>query len=445
MRKNLLDRALLPINRFIHYENSAGIALFSSVLLAIIWANSPWHESYHTFWHYNFTIGFDGFDLSYSLHDWVNDGLMAIFFFMVGLELKREIMVGELASWKKAALPLVAAVGGTLVPALIYLTINQGMPTEQGWGIPMATDIVFALVLLAMTGKHVPISAKIFLIALATIDDMVAVLVIALFYTVDLSFTHLIWGLIILTIMVVANKLGVRSTLFYATVGIIGVWRAFLLSGIHATIAGVLAAFAIPARRRINESLFSRKIRMLMHHFDDEIPEDGPLTTDKQHGIIEKIKTICAEVQTPLQKIEGALHPIVYFLVIPLFALSNAGVTVEESFFTDLANPVTVGVFLGLVVGKFAGILGFSWISVKLNFASLPKKVTWRQISGIAALAGVGFTMSLFITQLAFEDSHSIDMAKYGIMLASIVSGLVGYYLLKSQMPVKIDPRYRTK
>ena len=202
MRKNLLDRALLPINRFIHYENSAGIALFSSVLIAIIWANSPWHESYHTFWHYNFTIGFDGFDLSYSLHDWVNDGLMAIFFFMVGLELKREIMVGELASVKKAALPLVGALGGTLVPALIYLWINQGLPTERGWGIPMATDIVFALVLLAMTGKNVPVAAKVFLIALATIDDMVAVLVIALFYTVDLSFTHLIWGLIILVIII---------------------------------------------------------------------------------------------------------------------------------------------------------------------------------------------------------------------------------------------------
>ncbi|MBS9525464.1 Na+/H+ antiporter NhaA [Litoribacter alkaliphilus] len=431
MKKTLLDKTIRPINRFIHYDNSGGIALFLAVILALIWANSPWRDSYHHIWHTYFSIGFADNILSYSLHHWVNDGLMAMFFFVVGLELKREIIAGELSTIKKAVLPMAAAAGGMVFPALIYVFINQGEPTMSGWGIPMATDIVFALALMSLAGKKVPLTAKVFLVALATVDDLGAVLVIAFFYSSDLSFFSLFSGLGLLSILVGANLMGVRNTIFYAVIGIGGVWLAFLLSGVHATIAGVLVAFAIPARTRVNESLYSRSINYLLYKFDKQIPIRGPLMTPKQHRIIEKIKVISRDAQTPLQKIEGALHPIVTFVVIPLFALSNAGVEVGENFFSELMNPVSIGVFFGLTLGKLVGVLSFVWVLVKAKVAQLPRGMNWMHIAGIAGLAGVGFTMSLFITALAFDSNELIDQSKYGILLASVVSGTVGVVLLK--------------
>lgn len=431
MKKTLLDKTIRPINKFIHYDNSGGIALFAAVIIALIWANSPWRDSYHHIWHTYFSIGFENNLLSYSLHHWVNDGLMAMFFFVVGLELKREIIAGELSTMKKAILPMAAAAGGMIFPALIYVFINLGEPTINGWGIPMATDIVFALALMSLVGKNVPLTAKVFLVALATVDDLGAVLVIAFFYTSELSFASLMSGIGLLSLLVGANFLGVRNTIFYATIGIVGVWLAFLLSGVHATIAGVLVAFAIPARTRVNESLYSRSISHLLYKFNKQNPIRGPLMTPKQHRIIEKIKVISRDAQTPLQKIEGALHPLVTFVVIPLFALSNAGVEIGENFISDLINPVSIGVFFGLTIGKLIGVLSFVWVLLKAKVATLPRGMNMMHIVGIAGLAGVGFTMSLFITALAFEDPHVVDQAKYGILLASVASGTLGVYLLK--------------
>jgi Na+:H+ antiporter, NhaA family len=431
MKKNFLDKTLRPINRFLHYENSGGIALFLAVVIALVWANTPMNGSYHRLWQTSLSIGFENHYLSYSLRYWVNDGLMAMFFFVVGLELKREIIAGELSTWNKAILPMAAALGGILLPAIIYILINFNQPSVVGWGIPMATDIVFALSLMTLAGKKTPLAAKVFLVAVATVDDLCAVLVIAFFYSSELSWFSLLSGLSLLTILVGANMIGVRNTIFYAVVGIGGVWLAFLLSGVHATIAGVLVAFAIPARTRVNESLYSRCISYLIYKFKHFNPVNGPLIAQHHHRIIEKIKVVSREAQTPLQKIEGALHPIVTFVVIPIFALANAGVGIGQNFFSDLINPISIGVFFGLTAGKLLGVISFTWIVVKSRIAALPANMNWLHISGIASLSGVGFTMSIFITNLAFVDQHLIDQAKYGILIASLFSGILGVYLLK--------------
>jgi NhaA family Na+:H+ antiporter len=431
MKRTILDRTLEPINKFLHFENSGGIVLFLSVLMAIVWANSPWSEEYHHLWEIPFSIGVGSGILTYSIHHWINDGLMAMFFFVVGLELKREIIAGELSSFNKAILPLAAALGGMLIPAFLYFLINKGQPSIDGWGIPMATDIVFALALISLAGKKVPLTAKVFLVALATVDDLGAVLVIAFFYSSELSFINIGFGLALLSFLMIANALGVRNTLFYALIGIGGVWLAFFLSGVHATIAGVLVAFAIPARTKIDENSYSTSLNSLVGEFNQENPAKGPLMTQKQHRIIEKVKNISADAQTPLQKIEAALHHWVTFLVIPLFALSNAGVEIGANFFSDLINPISIGIILGLTAGKLIGILLFTWLLVKSGIARLPEYFTWTHITGIALLAGVGFTMSLFITALAFEDPLMIDQAKYGILLASLLSGTLGVFVLK--------------
>jgi Na+:H+ antiporter, NhaA family len=433
MKKNLLDKTLIPINKFIHYENSGGIALSVALIIALLWANSPVSDTYFYLWKTNFIIGFEGYDLSYSLRYWVNDGLMAMFFFVVGLELKREIISGELSTWKKAVLPMAAALGGVMFPALIYLAVNAGKPSVVGWGIPMATDIVFALTLMTLAGKRVPLAAKVFLVAVATVDDICAVLVIAFFYSSDLSLFSLFSGLALLSLLMGANLLGIRNTIFYATIGIGGVWLAFMLSGVHATIAGVLVAFTIPARTRVSESLYSRSISFLIYKFNHYNPINGPLITQHQHLIIEKIKVVSREAQTPLQKIEGALHPIVTFVVIPIFALANAGVEIRQNFFTELINPISIGIFFGLTAGKMLGVVSFTWLVVKSRITTLPQNTNWNHIFGIAGLSGVGFTMSMFITNLAFDDLQLIEQAKYGILLASLFSGILGVYLLKTQ------------
>lgn len=431
MRHSFIDRALRPINKFMHYENSGGILLFLSVIAALILANSPWRETFHNIWETNFSLRFGDQELSYSLHYWINDGLMAMFFFTVGLELKRELLAGELSSFRKAILPFGAAVGGMLVPALLYVAVNAGEPSLRGWGIPMATDIVFALSIITLAGKRVPISAKVFLVALATVDDLGAVLVIALFYSSELSMANLGIGFVLISVLVIANWMGVRNMLFYAIVGIGGVWLAFLLSGVHATIAGVLVAFTIPSRTKIDSNEYSMEVNSLMERFDAENPYQGPIITAKQHQLIEEIHATSRNAQTPLQKLEGALHPWVAFLVIPLFALSNAGVEIGSDFLDQIINPITVGIVIGLVVGKLVGVSFFTWLLVKLGIASLPKGVNWMHIIGVSLIAGVGFTMSLFITNLAFTESYMVDQAKYGILIASLIAGVTGFMALK--------------
>ena len=430
LQKSPIEKIIAPVNKFIHLEYTGGIVLFASVIIAIIWANSPYHESYHHLWDIKFSIGFDQYVLNKPLHVWINDGLMAIFFFVIGLELKREFMDGELSTLKKASLPMMAAFGGMIFPAIIFFLINKGTAAEHGWGIPMATDIAFALALLSIAGKHIPGSLKVFLSALAVADDLGAVLVIAFFYTSNLNFVPLGIAIVLLLILLAGNRLGVRSTAFYLLIGI-AVWIGFLLSGVHATIAGVLVAFTIPAATRINENYFSSKLRKLSDEFEQEIPNNSTLTTPNQHITIEQVKNLTLAAETPLQKIEYALHPWVAFVIMPLFALANAGIIIGADFFAALANPVSIGVIAGLIAGKFTGILLFTWIMVRSGLSQLPEQARWGHITGVALLAGVGFTMSLFISNLAFENPGFMEQAKYGILTASVIAGAMGVFLLK--------------
>lgn len=421
---------LKPVYVFFKNESITGVLLFLCTAVAMVWANSPFRESYNHLWENLFTIRFADFEVSKTLHHWINDGLMSIFFFVVGLELKREIIGGELSTFKKAVLPVGAAIGGMVVPALIYLAFNHSGPPATGWGIPMATDIAFALGVLLMLGKRIPVSAKLFLMALAIADDLGAVMAIAFFYTSDISFFNLAVGAIFLTTLIIANILGVRNTLFYALFGIGGLWLAFLLSGVHATIAGALGAFAIPARTNINEVDFITSLKNYIARFEKAPSNKTALVTPEQLQIIQAIKITSKRAETPLQRLEYVMHPFVGFIIIPIFALSNAGIELSGDTFSLVLSPVTIGIILGLVVGKFIGIVGFSFFLVKSKIALLPESLSWKHICGVSMLAGMGFTMSLFISGLAFSDLQMILQAKLGIFIASITSALIGFSVL---------------
>ncbi|MDQ3051384.1 MAG: Na+/H+ antiporter NhaA [Bacteroidota bacterium] len=421
-----------PIQRFISNSATSGIILFSAAIVAMIISNSPWSEAFHHFWETEFGFGFNGGYLTKSLHHWINDGLMAVFFFVVGLELKREIIAGELNEIRKAILPVAGAIGGMVVPALIYLAFNNSGDAADGWGIPMATDIAFALGVVYLLGDKVPLALKIFLTALAIADDIGAVLVIAFFYTSSIDLTSLISGGIFLVILVVANLIGVRNTLFYAIVGIGGLWLAFLLSGVHATIAAVLAAFTIPANVKISEAGFIANIENLIAKFKKADPNNVPTVTPEQHDILQEIRDISREALTPLQRLEHTFHPLVAFIIMPIFALSNAGIVLPDNLVEVLMSPVTIGVFLGLIVGKVVGVAGMVFWFTRMKWAQLPPGVNNRHILGASFLAGVGFTMSLFISGLAFENEVLMLQAKFGILLASLLASIIGFLLLKN-------------
>ena len=427
------QRILSPFSRFARTESSGGIVLIACAVIAIAWANSPWAESYHHLWETELSVRWGSQALTYSLHHWINDGLMAVFFFLVGLEIKREFLVGELASARRAALPIAAALGGMVVPALIYTAVNVGGEGQRGWGIPMATDIAFALGVLALVGRGVPTSVKVFLLAIAIVDDLGAVLVIALFYTADIAWGALGVGALVLAALVLANRLGVRSPLMYVGLGL-ALWVAFLLSGVHATVAGVLLAMTIPARTRIDTTEFLDGGRRLLDHFD-VAGEEGPnvLTNKGQQAAIQQMENLCEGAQAPLQRIEHELHHWVAFGIIPLFALSNAGVHLGGNLASAFTHPVTLGVTLGLVIGKPIGITLFAWLAVKTRMAVLPDGIGWRAIGGVAMLGGIGFTMSLFISALAFPAHPELDeQAKIGIFAASVVAGLLGWLALRN-------------
>jgi len=432
MKEERIDRFLKPVHGFMHAETTGGIVLIVSAIVAITWSNSPWRESYFHLWEYEFGITLGSYGIQKSIHHWINDGLMAMFFFVVGLELKREVIAGELSDFRKAILPLSAAVGGMVFPALIFLIFNHGGIASRGWGIPMATDIAFALGILSLLGKRVPLSLKVFLAALAIADDLGAVLVIAFFYTSDISIINISVGVLFLGILLSANYLGVRSTLFYGLIGIGGVWLAFLMSGVHATIAGVLAAVAIPARTKIDEGVFVERLDKLTREFHAIPPNDVTLLEPGQYELVSKIGRLAQAANTPLQNLENQLHPWVAFLVMPLFAFSNAGIQLSlEVFNKAFFEGVSMGVLTGLVAGKFLGIMLFCWITVRLRIAAFPEGWRWSHMSGIALLAGIGFTMSLFITSLAYTDEALITEAKVGIFIASLISGIGGYILLR--------------
>ena len=430
-----IDRFLKPLNRFIAHESTAGLLLFVSALIALVWANSPFSATYFHLWEHEFAVRIAGYTVANSLHHWINDGLMAMFFFVVGLELKRELMAGELSAPRQALLPLAAAVGGMLVPTLIFVALNPGQPNVTGWGIPMATDIAFVLGILALLGKRVPVSLKIFLTALAIVDDLGAVLVIAVFYTSDISLVNLGAGGVFLAILLLANYLGIRNVVFYGFIGIGGLWLAFLLSGVHATIAGVLAALTIPARSKIDERGFTRRLRHYLHEFEHIEPNDVTLLEPAQMHVLDQIKRLIRAADTPLQRLEHALYPLVSFVVMPVFALANAGIAFTTISAEALFHPVSVGIFLGLLLGKCGGVVGACWLMIRLGWASLPGDMQWKQMYGLGVLAGMGFTMSLFITTLAYESADLILHAKMGILVASLLAGVVGYVLLKTSLP----------
>ena len=417
------------ISRFINEEAYGGILLIIATIAAMFWANSSFYESYHHIWH-DYKVGFiwGEIDMVASLHHWINDGLMALFFFVVGLEIKREVMGGELSSIKKASLPIAAAVGGMLLPASFYAIAVINYPEYiNGWGIPMATDIAFALGLLAMLGNRVPLNLKIFLTALAIADDLGAVLVIAIFYTESIDYNELLYAGICLVILIAANFAGIRRTLFYAIVGFAGVWIAFVYSGVHATIAGVLIALTIPARTKIDEESYIDTLTAYLNKFKkEETDTKSTLLTKNQVHLIADIQDLNEKAITPLQRLEHTLHPVTAYFILPVFALSNAGVHIDGEIIDMLIHPISIGIICGLVLGKFIGISLFSKLMVKFKVASLPEGVTWNQIYGAAFLAGIGFTMSMFISDLAFKDESFKQIAKVGIMAASAISAIIG-------------------
>ncbi len=424
------QRLARPFQQFARLEVSGGVVLFVFTLVALAWANSPWAESYQHLLHEPFAISLGEHRISYDLHHWINDGLMAIFFFVVGLEIKRELLVGELADPRKALLPIGAAVGGMVVPAAVYWAFNGSGAGAAGWGIPMATDIAFALGVLALVGRGLPDALKVFLVALAIVDDLGAVLVIAIFYTSSLNWSGLGLAALFLAALVLANRGGVRHALVYLLLGI-GLWYGFLISGVHATLAGVIAALTVPARVRLQPGRLAGVVRKAADRLDALDAEGAPAEMDaRRYAVISMVRRASEEAKTPLQRFEHLLHPWVAFAVMPIFALFNAGLPLDRSALGALGQPIVLGVGLGLAVGKQIGVFGTTWLLVRSGVARLPPGVDLRHYYGVAWLTGIGFTMSLFIGGLAFGDPALQEQAKLGVLIGSLVSGIGGVVVL---------------
>jgi len=407
----------------------SGILLMIASAVALAWANSPWADSYVHLWEIQLSVGPATHPITAPLHRWINDGLMTVFFLLVGLEIKRELLVGELSSIRQATLPIVAAIGGMVVPAMLYAIVNLGGEGARGWGIPMATDIAFALGALTLLGPRVPLSLKVFLTALAIVDDMGAVIVIALFYTSAIQWTAMAMGGLVVVGLVLLNRLHVKSLAPYLLLGVM-LWLALLSSGIHATIAGVILAMAVPSRTRINASEFSSEARAILEDFDRAETGDLLVLTSKgQQEALYALEVASGGVQAPLLRLEHALHGVVSFAIMPLFALANAGITLG-GMSGVLTDRVTLGVIIGLLLGKPAGVMLFSWLGVRFRIADLPAGATWSGMHGVAWLAGIGFTMSLFVGGLAFGDGPMLDTAKVGILVGSTMAGAIGWRLL---------------
>jgi NhaA family Na+:H+ antiporter len=427
IEKPLGVRVRLMFQQFSRLQASGGILLLAATIVALLWANSAWGHSYFEFWETYLKISLGGLELKESLLHWVNDGLMVIFFFLVGLEIKREVLVGELASLRQATLPLLAAVGGMVVPAGIYLLFNLGGAAEAGWGIPMATDIAFLLGLLTVLGSRIPVSLKVFFTALAIADDLGAVLVIAIFYSSDVSWIALGVAAVLVVALVILNWGKVRQPLTYILLGI-GLWLAFLQSGIHPTIAGVLLAMTIPARTKVRSEAFLAQCTAALGRFEPgelEGEESG-----RQQAAAQTLESIAERLQAPLRRLERSLNPWVAYLVVPIFAFANAGVHIRGDIVEVLTSPLAVGIIGGLVLGKPLGIMLFSWIAVKLGIADLPAEVSWSQLFSASWLAGIGFTMSLFIAGAAFSEPVLLDIAKFSILVASLLASVIGFGLL---------------
>jgi NhaA family Na+:H+ antiporter len=421
--------------RFLHWEAAGSIVLLACAILALVWANSPWSETYEEITHTYLGISLGEHSFKLSLKHWVNDLLMVVFFFVVGLEIKRELVLGQLSSFSKAILPVMAALGGMLIPAGLYLIFNAGGPGQNGWGIPMATDIAFALGILALFGTRAPLGLKVFLTALAIADDLGAVLVIAFFYTEEVRLLPLVVAAAGLVGLSLAAQARVRRVGLYATLILI-VWLGVFASGVHATIAGILLALVIPVRARIDPSdFFETASRSMATLRASEVTHDSMVDDDEQFTALADLSAAASDMTPPGLVLERYLHIGQAFIVLPLFAFFNAGVKIGGDFFDILSSPVSLGVILGLVVGKQIGVLFFSWLTVKSGKAELPAGVGWAQMWGVSCLAGIGFTMSIFVDELAFKDQAIIDEAKVGVLAASLTAGILGYLILKMVLP----------
>lgn len=414
--------------RFFAMESASSILLIGSAILAIILANSALSDTYFAFLDTYLSISLGDFALSKPIILWINDGLMAIFFFVIGLEIKRELMAGELQSLKKSALPIISALGGMLIPVALFLTVHPEEPGNKGWGIPMATDIAFSLGILQLLGKRVPVSLKVFLTAFAIIDDLGAVLIIAFFYSSQIIWKYILISLAIYALLIVITVLKLKLRYFYLLCGII-IWYLFLKAGVHPTIAGILMALVTPVTRKIGKLTFSKNMREVVEDFENT-KTPGIFLNYRQIEAIGRAETLVEEIQPYLQSLENKLHKWVAFLIMPVFALANAGIQFDFNSAGGI-NPLAFHIGFALFAGKIIGISGFSYLGLKLKLATLPDNTEFKHIFGISFLGAVGFTMALFINSLAYTDGNLINSAKLGIIISSVIAGFIGYLLLR--------------
>ncbi|GGW26535.1 Na+/H+ antiporter NhaA [Arenibacter certesii] len=429
----LKRRILIPLLKFSKVESFSGILLFTATIIAMLWANSSYSESYQALWHYHLGISSETFEFTLPLIYWVNDALMVLFFFLIGLEIKRELLIGELNSIRKAALPMFAAVGGMIIPMSLFLFLNDSPETHAGWGIPMATDIAFSLAILKVLGNRVPLSLKIFLTAFAIVDDLGAVIVIALFYSTGIDWMLLFYAFALLGLLFFLSYRNLYSKYLMITLGIV-IWILFFKSGIHPTIAGVLLAFTVPLRQRIDMDSFMNQLSEISRGFAKTERDYLPVLSSEQIVKMDELEALGNKFKSPLQRSEHALHGWVAYFIMPVFALANAGVAVGGGM--ELNTSLLFHIAIALFAGKLIGVTLFSWIGIKLKLAILPDNIPFRRIIGVAILAGVGFTMSIFIANLAFVGKEVIiDSAKVGIMVGSGISGIIGYLVLRFTSP----------
>ncbi len=425
----MVKKILSPFQKFVRIESLSGMLLFGATVLALILANSPLASQFQSIWQYKLGIGTSGLQLIKPLILWINDGLMAIFFFVIGLEIKRELLIGELNSVRKASFPLIAAIGGMAIPVILFILINNNPETSHAWGIPMATDIAFSLAILTLLGKRVPIGLKVFLIAFAIVDDLGAVMVIAVFYSESIKWSLILISLVLLAILFFLSYRKIYNNGLFLGFGVI-IWFLFLKAGIHPTIAGVLMAFTIPIRQKINVKTYVKKLCDIVDNIKETANSKTSLLTKDQIEEIDNLEDWTEKVQSPLQHLEHKLHNWVAFFIMPVFALSNSGVALSGN--TDMDTMLGGIIVVSLVIGKVLGVTTFSWLAIKLKLAELPEGVNFRQIIGVGLLAGVGFTMSIFVANLAFADSAILlDSAKVGILAGSLIAGIAGYVVLR--------------
>ena len=417
-----------PIQSFIHTEEVGALFLLGAAALAMAWVNSPWSESYFNFWHIDVSFDIHIFAISKDLRHLVNDGLMAIFFFVVGLEIKRELLHGELSTVRKAALPAIAAVGGMAMPAAVYLLFNGLDETAVGWGIPMATDIAFALGVLALLGKRIPTELRVFLLGVAVVDDVGAITVIAVFYTDSIHWLELGLGIAVFAAIALCVRVGIRSLGFYLMMCFL-LWLLFLESGVHATLTGVLVAAIVPSRPDIRSKDYAAAVESLLHDYKVAKANDDD---DRAEMIVEQVEKLSSGAEGPLERLSSIVHPWVSFAVLPIFALANAGIVFNMDILAGaVASPVTLGVAMALLVGNPIGIFGLTWLAVRLGVGQLPASVTLWHVLSVGFLAGIGFTVSIFVSGIAFDDTQLVDEAKIGIFGASLIAGIVGYLMLR--------------